>query len=866
MSAFNVEVWLRTINLPEYARAFDEEGYDRLDSIAELELSDLMEIPNMKKGHARLILKKVAELNKRPTSGAPPALTAAPTAMPIAPPAQALDPNMSVRKNITTAPSPETGAGGMRPPALPGSTPTVSYPPGVPPGGNGNPPAANGLKQDPSAPQGPPMGPPRGSSSGPPGPPHGYGPPPGVRPPQYFQGYYPYGPQGHPRPPRESLARIDQPNGSPHPNTLGPRPTGPMQHGPRPSNVLAPRGSTMGPPPRTSSSAQGPRPTGPNGSPPTKANGVVPAFGSAPQPVPTGQPGPGAPPPPAYYGPGVYGPRGPPNSLGHRPTGGGGPPGRMSMGNTLGPRQSGPMRPYMPYGYGPPPGSYGFGPGPFGPSGPQQGQGPQGQGPPPSGGPGVSPVSTVPGPGPPPMATALVPVSDDKAPKKSPAPKKKEGANILTDGPSKTKGSRKKKADGDLLARTSTKKTKVSGASDALARTSTKKTKTGSVGDTSKVTIAADGTPVVPEVSVDTKANTLGPKYSTIQPKPIPKGRPGFNGQAAPVPLDVKKKARKPYTKRDPNAASAHKKSSNKKTVDTAVKPASKAKLAVSADKSVAESAKPVTPSETVQNVVHVTKPGPSPSMEPKISSVPPAPSPLAIIAKADVKADVKSDKNPDEKIDNSDPTADGEEEDSEEEPILAIGSSTKDEKRSKTVCSLCARGDNVDDLGELDGPYQNARKSMDDIWVHENCAEFTPEFYVNEENVPCGLPSIVKRGSKTKCNHCKLFGATIGCQLKSCKKSFHYPCIQAAGGVRQRRSEEFPVFCITHKEYINKVPSEKVDKSDKPKAKPVTAKRSAATSSNADDKLNPRRLGSRTSARRSTSATPSTRASKRHL
>uniref|UniRef100_A0AAQ5ZJS0 PHD-type domain-containing protein n=1 Tax=Amphiprion ocellaris TaxID=80972 RepID=A0AAQ5ZJS0_AMPOC len=34
-----------------------------------------------------------------------------------------------------------------------------------------------------------------------------------------------------------------------------------------------------------------------------------------------------------------------------------------------------------------------------------------------------------------------------------------------------------------------------------------------------------------------------------------------------------------------------------------------------------------------------------------------------------------------------------------------------------------------------------------------------------------------VKRGNKLLCHYCKKKGATAGCEVKRCKKSYHYPC-----------------------------------------------------------------------------------------
>eukprot|EP00124_Ichthyophonus_hoferi_P004770 Ihof_evm1s572 gene=Ihof_evmTU1s572 len=139
----------------------------------------------------------------------------------------------------------------------------------------------------------------------------------------------------------------------------------------------------------------------------------------------------------------------------------------------------------------------------------------------------------------------------------------------------------------------------------------------------------------------------------------------------------------------------------------------------------------------------------------------------------------------------------------------------TKVESDDEVLCSLCGRGEKDEELGELDGPHGKDREG-EEIWVHEDCAMWTPEFYIEPtKGEPMGLDKIVNRGKNLKCNFCSKKGATIGCKEPSCRRTFHYKCIVSSGGVK--REEDYFVYCHEHK-----------DSMDKPK--PVAKKSSART------------------------------------
>ncbi|KAH7388497.1 hypothetical protein KP509_16G078600 [Ceratopteris richardii] len=72
--------------------------------------------------------------------------------------------------------------------------------------------------------------------------------------------------------------------------------------------------------------------------------------------------------------------------------------------------------------------------------------------------------------------------------------------------------------------------------------------------------------------------------------------------------------------------------------------------------------------------------------------------------------------------------------------------------------------------------PVKAGKKIKSLVSVHQHCAEWAPNVYYDGENAK-NLQKEVARGQKLKCTHCGLKGAVLGCFVKSCVKSYHYPC-----------------------------------------------------------------------------------------
>ncbi|XP_037646433.1 uncharacterized protein phf11 isoform X1 [Sebastes umbrosus] len=122
-------------------------------------------------------------------------------------------------------------------------------------------------------------------------------------------------------------------------------------------------------------------------------------------------------------------------------------------------------------------------------------------------------------------------------------------------------------------------------------------------------------------------------------------------------------------------------------------------------------------------------------------------------------------------------------------------------EDGDKVSCVLCQLSEETKTTGAL--------STKDEVTAHENCLLFssglfcrnTPQF---DDLFGFSVEDVldeVKRGNKLICNKCKKKGATAGCELKRCKRSYHYPCaVQERAKIFEDADQgKFGLYCINH-------------------------------------------------------------------
>ncbi|KAL2523552.1 P-loop containing nucleoside triphosphate hydrolase superfamily protein [Abeliophyllum distichum] len=125
--------------------------------------------------------------------------------------------------------------------------------------------------------------------------------------------------------------------------------------------------------------------------------------------------------------------------------------------------------------------------------------------------------------------------------------------------------------------------------------------------------------------------------------------------------------------------------------------------------------------------------------------------------------------------------------------------------------------GDESGWLGRLLGPI-NDRFGIARIWVHQQCAVWSPEVYFAGLGRLKNVRAALCRGRVLKCSRCRRPGATIGCRVDRCPKTYHVPCARAKGCIFDHR--KFLIACTDHRHLFQPHGSQYVHSLKKMKAK----------------------------------------------
>ncbi|KAK2839995.1 hypothetical protein Q5P01_013735 [Channa striata] len=121
---------------------------------------------------------------------------------------------------------------------------------------------------------------------------------------------------------------------------------------------------------------------------------------------------------------------------------------------------------------------------------------------------------------------------------------------------------------------------------------------------------------------------------------------------------------------------------------------------------------------------------------------------------------------------------------------------------RNKVSCQLCSLSRETRTTGPL--------STKNSVTAHQNCLLFSSGIY--NQNSPEfddlfgfsveDVRKEVKRGRRLICSKCKKNGATVGCEVKRCPKSYHYPCAVEGGAeiIEDSASETYQVYCPKHR------------------------------------------------------------------
>ncbi|KAG9146112.1 hypothetical protein Leryth_015916 [Lithospermum erythrorhizon] len=105
--------------------------------------------------------------------------------------------------------------------------------------------------------------------------------------------------------------------------------------------------------------------------------------------------------------------------------------------------------------------------------------------------------------------------------------------------------------------------------------------------------------------------------------------------------------------------------------------------------------------------------------------------------------------------------------------------------------------GDEPGWVGRLLGPI-NDRHGIAGIFVHQQCAVWSPEVYFAGLGCLKNVRAALCRGRVLKCTRCGRPGATIGCRVDRCPRTYHLPCARANNCIFDHR--KFLIACTDHR------------------------------------------------------------------
>ena len=116
---------------------------------------------------------------------------------------------------------------------------------------------------------------------------------------------------------------------------------------------------------------------------------------------------------------------------------------------------------------------------------------------------------------------------------------------------------------------------------------------------------------------------------------------------------------------------------------------------------------------------------------------------------------------------------------------------------KAKLTCTLChLSGSRV-----REGSLLAFKRGSREVLVHSNCAENMPEVGV-KDGVWSNVIRACNRGKTMVCSLCGQVGATIGCSVESCPRSYHFSCAEDTGWRFDDDGKEF--YCDQHRSQID--------------------------------------------------------------
>uniref|UniRef100_A0A336MIG1 Histone-lysine N-methyltransferase 2C n=1 Tax=Culicoides sonorensis TaxID=179676 RepID=A0A336MIG1_CULSO len=132
---------------------------------------------------------------------------------------------------------------------------------------------------------------------------------------------------------------------------------------------------------------------------------------------------------------------------------------------------------------------------------------------------------------------------------------------------------------------------------------------------------------------------------------------------------------------------------------------------------------------------------------------------------------------------------------------ILASNKRQKGVNKCKIPAANAEYVDELERIGHTEILEFSSNVDNGHYYVHRSCAIWSFGIQRESNGILTNVVPIITQALKTKCSYCSRYGASLVCKM-SCSKSFHFPCVAAAGGFQVIQS--YTSFC---KEHLGQVP-----------------------------------------------------------
>ena len=115
--------------------------------------------------------------------------------------------------------------------------------------------------------------------------------------------------------------------------------------------------------------------------------------------------------------------------------------------------------------------------------------------------------------------------------------------------------------------------------------------------------------------------------------------------------------------------------------------------------------------------------------------------------------------------------------------------------------------------LGSMCGPFYSAKSitsaspstsALRPVWAHYSCLVWSPEVRLESGRL-VHIEDAIRRGKQIRCAACGKLGATIGCRVGVCRKSFHFPCAAFCGQgvceINDGSQDDLSLVCAKHRQ-----------------------------------------------------------------